>query len=86
MPQFRQYPQANNLQPTDAFVIDREGVGTLYIEGGDFTTILTPGTYGDSTDVAQIVVGPGGNIVSITNVAIEGGGTSAAFFQFFEVD
>lgn len=28
----RQYPRAYSLQPTDAFIIDRAGVGTMYIE------------------------------------------------------
>lgn len=32
MPLIRSYPQAPSLQPTDAFVIDRNGIGTLYIE------------------------------------------------------
>jgi|CryBogDrversion2_1035201.scaffolds.fasta_scaffold42959_2 hypothetical protein len=31
MPTFRQYPQASSIQPTDAFVIDRVGQGTMYI-------------------------------------------------------
>lgn len=31
---FRQYPQALSIQPTDAFVIDRIGEGTMYIEQG----------------------------------------------------
>lgn len=32
MPLFRSYPEATSLEPTDAFVIDRIGVGTMYIE------------------------------------------------------
>jgi hypothetical protein len=32
MPKIRQYPQANAQAPTDAFVIDRQGVGTMYIQ------------------------------------------------------
>ncbi len=32
MPLFRSYPEAPSLLPSDAFVIDRVGVGTLYIE------------------------------------------------------
>ncbi len=33
MPQIRAYPQATVLDPTDAFVLDRIGTGTMYIEG-----------------------------------------------------
>lgn len=36
MPTFREYPRVTTLQPTDAFVLDRLGVGTEYIEGADF--------------------------------------------------
>jgi len=32
MPGIRQYPQATENAPTDAFVFDREGAGTMYIE------------------------------------------------------
>lgn len=32
MPLIRNYPQAVSLQPTDAFVIDRVGTGTMFIE------------------------------------------------------
>jgi hypothetical protein len=32
VPLIRSYPEAPSLQPTDAFVIDRNGIGTLYIE------------------------------------------------------
>lgn len=35
MQQFRQYPQANSLQTTDAFLIERTGVGTMFIEASD---------------------------------------------------
>jgi hypothetical protein len=33
LPQFRQYPQTDVIQPTDAFVLDRTGVGTMFVEG-----------------------------------------------------
>jgi hypothetical protein len=33
MPRFREYPEAGSLEPTDAFAIDRIGVGTMFIEG-----------------------------------------------------
>lgn len=36
MPQFRAYPQANSIVGTDAFVIERLGVGTMYIEAQNF--------------------------------------------------
>ena len=36
MPTTRQYAQAVNLQPTDAIVLDRIGVGTLFIEADEF--------------------------------------------------
>lgn len=32
MPLFRQYQQAFSLNPTDAFVIDRIGIGTMFVE------------------------------------------------------
>lgn len=38
MPLIRDYPQVIQLLPTDAFVIDRIGVGTEYIEAGSFET------------------------------------------------
>jgi len=36
MPQFRNYPEATFLLPTDAFVIDRIGTGTMWIEDPSF--------------------------------------------------
>ena len=33
-PTIRAYVQALNLQPTDAFIIDRIGTGTMYVEAG----------------------------------------------------
>ena len=35
MPEFRQYPQAVSLNPTDAFLIERVNIGTMYIEAQD---------------------------------------------------
>lgn len=35
MPQFRQYPQATTTVSTDAFLIDRIGTGTMYVEAAD---------------------------------------------------
>jgi hypothetical protein len=70
MPQLRDYPQATSLQDTDAFLIDRIGSGSEYIEAADFAPRLTPGTYGDATHVAQITVDAGGSISDVANVAI----------------
>lgn len=77
MPGIRDYGGGNPFPfplPTDAFVVDRIGVGTGFIEWADLSP-LTPGTYGDSTHVAQIVVGAEGQISSITDVAISAGGS-----------
>lgn len=32
MPLVRDYPEATSLEPTDAFIIDRVGVGTMFVE------------------------------------------------------
>lgn len=36
MPRFRQYHQVGSVESTDAIVMDRLGVGTVYIEGSSF--------------------------------------------------
>jgi hypothetical protein len=36
MPLFRSYPEADSLQITDALVLDRIGVGTMFVEGVNF--------------------------------------------------
>lgn len=36
MPLIRSYPEATSLQLTDALVLDRIGVGTMFVEGVDF--------------------------------------------------
>lgn len=44
MPRFREYPQATFIESTDAFVLDRIGVGTMYVEGltgGDGGILVT---------------------------------------------
>lgn len=58
MPSFRQYLEIFSLEPTDAFVVDRIGVGTAFIDNanvfpdeGDFlinanNTLLVPGFWG----------------------------------------
>jgi hypothetical protein len=51
MPSMRQYAQAMSILPTDAFLIDRIGVGTMYIEAEDFLT--SAGAY----DVAMNYLG-----------------------------
>lgn len=35
MPAFRQYQQASQIEATDAFIIDRVGVGSLFVEAND---------------------------------------------------
>ena len=35
MPEFRQYPEALSLRPTDAFLIERVNSGTMYIEASN---------------------------------------------------
>jgi hypothetical protein len=39
MPDIRQYPQATSLLPSDAFVIDRLGIGTMYITADDLVAV-----------------------------------------------
>jgi hypothetical protein len=41
MPRIRDYTQATSLAPTDAFVIDRVGVGTLYVDASALTSGAT---------------------------------------------
>src|SRR5258706_3591679 len=41
-PVIRGYTQATDLHSTDAFVIDRIGVGTMYIEAGDMFATCIP--------------------------------------------
>ena len=43
MPQFRDYPQTTTLQATDAFLLDRIGAGTLYVDYADFAAALAGG-------------------------------------------
>ena len=40
MPTIRQYGQVTSLLPTDAFVLDRIGAGTVYIEEQNLSTIF----------------------------------------------
>lgn len=58
-------------------VVDGDGVGgnpTLNL----IDTAVTPGTYGDSTHVAQITIDSKGRITAASNILISGGGGSAA--------
>ena len=66
-PYIRGYPNGTPVQPTDAFVINRAGVGTMYVTGLSGTPPLTPGTFTDTTivvddtgQIIQITTGPGG--------------------------
>lgn len=58
MPTFRQYQQTTELESTDAFLISRVGVGTLYIEPVNFSMILAyladmPSYYDDANAAAN---------------------------------
>jgi hypothetical protein len=72
MPQFRQYPQATFLLPTDAFVIDRLGVGTLYVDysvigtGGTALTVERNGTVIDAATTVMNFTGAG---VTVTDTS-----------------
>lgn len=61
MPTIRQYGQVTSLLPTDAFVLDRIGVGTVYIEEQNLSTIfpVVSVTYGET------VVVLGGEFISV---------------------
>ncbi len=48
------------------------GAAPTYPNTNNQSAVLTPGTYGNATNVSQIVVGTGGQISSIGNVAISG--------------
>jgi len=52
LPQFRQYPQANSIISTDAFLIDRIGIGTMYIEAQNMPFSSNP-----AYDIAMNVEG-----------------------------
>ena len=52
--------------------IESSGTVTVSLD----TTTATPGTYGDATNVAQVVVDTYGRITGVSNVSISGGGTS----------
>lgn len=61
MPVIRDYPQATSLEPTDAFVIDREGVGTMYVEASVLQAFpALPGPYYDDANAAANGVSVGG--------------------------
>lgn len=87
MPLFRQYPETTVLQPTDAFVIDRIGVGTLYIEGqnvetggGNNLAVLDEGTQITPAATSMNFVGDGVTATAVgsaVTVTIPGGSTSA---------
>jgi hypothetical protein len=55
-PTIRGYTKATVLENTDAFVIDRLGFGTMYIEGGNLTGNATGNlTVTDSTNTVTLV-------------------------------
>lgn len=60
MPLIRAYPEATVLQPEDALVIDREGVGTMFIEAdnlGGLTRCITYVIDGGGSVIGTGVVG-----------------------------
>jgi hypothetical protein len=90
MPQFRQYPQATFLLPTDAFVIDRLGVGTLYVDysvigtGGTALTVEQNGTVVDAATTTMNFTGSGVTVTDASagnvTVNIPGGGSGGGSF------
>lgn len=69
MPQIRDYTQATSLLPTDAFVIDRDAFGTMWIDGLDalssaglvprcLTYVIDGGGIAFSTGVAGVLYVP----------------------------
>lgn len=80
-PYIRGYPQATVLQPTDAFVIDRENVGTMFIEGDNIGGGggLTDGTYINGTIIISngviVTVSPGLHSIQFI---VNGGGSPIA--------
>lgn len=83
MPLFRDYPQTTVLQPTDAFVLDRNGVGTLYIEAqnldspGATLAVLDEGTQITPAATSMNFVGSGVTATAVgsaVTVTIPGGG------------
>lgn len=79
MPLFRDYTRTRDLEPTDAFVLDREDFGTMYIEAGDLfrrciTYVIDGGGSVLSTGVAGDLYIPFAvNIVSATLLADQSG-------------
>lgn len=78
MPEIRQYPQADGLLPTDAFVIDRLNIGTMFIQGGNLDTgTLTDGVYINGTVTVSngiiVSISPG---VHSVQFIINGGGSA----------
>lgn len=61
MPEIRQYPEALTLLPTDAFVIDRLKVGTMYINAGAEETAALGGPL---TRCITYVVDGGGSVIN----------------------
>ena len=85
MPQFRQYPQTTYLLPTDAFVIDRVGLGTYFVDYSVITSSgysLTVKQAGTVIDAAVTTINFTGSGVTVTDasagnvtVNIPGGGS-----------
>jgi hypothetical protein len=57
----------------------------LVSSSSDALTGLTPGTYGNATNIPQIVVNSSGQLSSITNIPITSPGTLKAFAEFVQI-
>ena len=91
IPQFRDYRQATSLLATDAFVIDRVGLGTYYVDysviaaGGYSLTVEQAGTVIDAAVTTINFTGSGVTVTdaSAGNVTVNipgGGGGSSTFY------
>ena len=79
MPYIREYENGNPVQPTDAFVIDRIGTGTLYVTGL-LAADLPNGTYTNTTLVVTngviTSISSGSGIAQrVITYVIDGGGS-----------
>lgn len=78
-PYIRGYPNGTPVQPTDAFVIDRAGVGTMYVTGLGTGGNLQDGIYTNATVTilnGTIVTVVAGTITRSVQFIINGGGNT----------
>lgn len=82
MPRIRDYPEAGSLNPTDAFVIDREGMGTMFIDAqnmGQSVAVSDEGTLLTSAVTSINFVGDGVTATAVgaaVTVTVPGGSGS----------